>query len=570
MRFLLFLFLLAGFSLNADDQSAKRIVAFCVIGDYQAACAEGKIAFQHNPKDKKIWDAYLRALAAGGHEKEMIALYNDYYQTYKLSNEESRESLEIVAWGVLGKASHSSSPLIRILGMLAAFMTEDARGVSILSKQFQDNNAVIRLAAIEMASQLRDKRLQDDVLNAAKSDTNWEVRLAAIRSLGKMGIKEGKPLLTALLDDPRSSIEQRLAACESMVNLTDSASLQDVERLIESNRAGMRQLSCRIAAHFKVSEASSLMVRLLQDTHADVRAGALVALGVLEDPTTHTLQAIEKAFDDPDPDVKIAAAWALTHHSPSKGQKLFETFFKTATTDQKRKAAAALSGCGPCALPLSQELFKHSRDPYISVNLAFGLIGQRVNTQASLGVLADQVVNNEDRWMYLESGYYKAVVPSKVRHNPAVPQHPESVNQMTRLEILNILAVMDYPNIQQVMKKYLQNRPWGVSANATALMLTEGDENAIHVVEALLDDPSIRIRMQAALILSLWGRSPKAIQTLESCYADAQREEKEKIIEGLGRIGDASSIPFLTERLREQNQSLRIIAATALLQCLYH
>jgi HEAT repeat protein len=570
MRYILLASTLFCASLQADDQQAKRISALCVIGDYQAACAEGKIAYSQNPRDKKTWDAYLRALSAAGHEKEMISLYQENHKSFALSDEEFREALEVVAWGVLNKASTSPSPLVRVLGMIAAFMTQDARGVAIISKQFNDPNAVIRAAAIEISGELRDEKLQIGVLNAAQNDRNWEVRVAAVRSIGKMGIKKGRPLLVSLLDNPRSTIEERLAACESIVNLTDSANADDVKKLVDSNRAGLRQLACRIAAHFKVTESTSVMVSLLKDAHADVRASALVALGIFDRPSVDVLEAIEKAFDDPDPEVKIAAAWALTRQAPAKGQNLFRKFFQIATTDQKRRASAALAGCGPCSLPLAEQLFAQSNDPYISMNLALGLIGQRRNVKPALSLLANYVVQHEDRWMYLENGYYKALMPSKITHSPAIPQRPESVNQTTRLEILNILAMLEYPNIQSVMKNYLQKRPWGISGNATALMLTEGDETAIIAVEALLDDPSIRIRMQAALILSLWGRSPKAIKTLEQCYAAAERDEKEKILEGLGRIGDASSIPFLTERLNELNQSFRIIAATALLQCLYH
>lgn len=570
MRLILLLSLALSLPLSADETISKRISAFCVVGDYQSACHEGKEAVRLNPNNKQISDSYLRALAAAGHEKEMLQHYQVHQQKFPLSKEESREVLEVVAWGVLGKAAQSQSPLIRVLSMVAAFLTQDARGVSILHKQMSDKNALIRLTAVQLAGELRDQRLQETVLEIAKQEKHFETRISAISNIGKMGIKQGRPFLDTILNHPRSSIQERLAACEAVVNLTDSATVEDVKRLVYSDRGGMRQLACRIAAHFKVNEAAPMMIALVKDPHADVREGALVALGLLDNPKPETLDSIREAFRDPDDDVKIAAAWALTRHNPGQGQMLFKQFFYQATTEQKRKAAAALAGCGACGIPLLEELFTQADDTYVSINLALGLVGQRRRVDQAMALLANHVVNHEDRWMFLESGYYKAVMPSKIAHTPAIPQHPEAVNQTTRLEILNILAMLEYPHIQEVMKNYLTKRPWGITGMATALMLTEGDETAITAVETLLDDPSSRIRIQAALILSLWGRSPKAIKTLEECYANAEREEKEKILEGLGRIGDASSIPFLAERLHELNQSQRIIAATALLQCLYH
>ncbi|HRD55298.1 MAG TPA: HEAT repeat domain-containing protein, partial [Parachlamydiaceae bacterium] len=57
---------------------------------------------------------------------------------------------------------------------------------------------------------------------------------------------------------------------------------------------------------------------------------------------------------------------------------------------------------------------------------------------------------------------------------------------------------------------------------------------------------------------------------LQDFYAQADREMKERILEGIGRIGSSASIPFLVECLKEPFQSLRVIAASSLLQVLYH
>jgi hypothetical protein len=83
-------------------------------------------------------------------------------------------------------------------------------------------------------------------------------------------------------------------------------------------------------------------------------------------------------------------------------------------------------------------------------------------------------------------------------------------------------------------------------------------------------DNSHHVKVQAALILALWGREESAIATLQQAYGGSDRELKEKIIEGVGRVGAKSSIPFLVEKLQEPSPTLRLLAAAALLQCLYH
>ena len=89
------------------------------------------------------------------------------------------------------------------------------------------------------------------------------------------------------------------------------------------------------------------------------------------------------------------------------------------------------------------------------------------------------------------------------------------------------------------------------SALASALLLTEGDEEAIKIVEGLLKDKDKKIKVQAALVFAVWGKGEEAIAILERAYADADRMTKERILEGLGRIAAESSIPFLVEKLQE-------------------
>jgi HEAT repeat protein len=142
------------------------------------------------------------------------------------------------------------------------------------------------------------------------------------------------------------------------------------------------------------------------------------------------------------------------------------------------------------------------------------------------------------------------------------------VNQVVRLELLNILAIVKEPMAQEGIKKFLQQKKWGISGVAAALLLSEGDESALEIVKNLLADPDKNIRVQAALILALWGRDEGALTVLREAYPQVSRDMKEKILEGMGRVGAPSSIPFLIETFNDPFQTLRVIAAAACLECL--
>jgi HEAT repeat protein len=157
-----------------------------------------------------------------------------------------------------------------------------------------------------------------------------------------------------------------------------------------------------------------------------------------------------------------------------------------------------------------------------------------------------------------------------LKHDDEIPNYPEAVNQLTRLEVLEVLAMLHYPQAQEAIKAFLKERRWGVTGMASALLLTEGDETAVDLVKGLLNDPDKEVRLQAALILAVWGREEDVVKQLQDAYVSVDRDLKGQILEGIGRVGSASSLPFLAERLQDPFPTLRIIAAAATLECLYH
>jgi hypothetical protein len=177
---------------------------------------------------------------------------------------------------------------------------------------------------------------------------------------------------------------------------------------------------------------------------------------------------------------------------------------------------------------------------------------------------------HREKWHLAEYGLFSGITP-QLPHNSEDPLTPPEIeNQLLRLEMLNLLAILKVPDAHQAIREYLSRRSAEISAAAAALILTEGEESAADLVRELLHDPVPRLRLQAALILSLWSREEGAIQALEEGYLSSDWELKARILEGLGRIGSPRSVPFLIDALHEPSQTHRLIAAMALIQCLNH
>lgn len=575
VRWFLFLLLFTPtilIALPSEETSVKKIYAHLLIGDAHTACTEAREALKVSPYSKELWIAMINALSRAGQDKEMMSAWKKYLQIIP-EGIKNRELLENMAWGIIAQGTQSTLLQIRTMAVLGAFFAQDARGVNILHKTLKDQNSLLRTIAVKLSSELRDAKLRDEVKRLLKEDPVWTVRLQAIRAIGSMHIHEAKDDLVTIITSPNHMAEEKAAAIEAIVHLSDTVERSEIEKMAQSNRAGLRLLACEVVVHCDLSRDLDLIIPLLRDHCAEVRLAALEVVGLLRLKTIEdqpTQVALLPLLDDPEPKVAITAAWTIALNNPEIAQQAFKRWLQNEKREIRIFASAALAACGKYGLPLMINAFHDSQDVYVRMNLSFGLIGQRLEVEKAGQALYDGLTKEKRRWMLEESTTFRTLMPSTHRYQESGEDHPDTVDQLTRLEVLNCLAIIKHPLAQAAMVDFLNHRAWGVSGVAAALLLTEGDEAAIDLVKGLLNHPIAKVRLQAALILALWGREESAIELLEKSYVKANRELKEKILEGIGRIGAQSSIEFLVDKLNESPQSLRLIAACALLQCLNH
>jgi HEAT repeat protein len=556
---------------RSEEDIIKRVHAHDLIHDYRSAELEAREGLNTYAHSQELWKAYIRSLAKLGEDQLMLDAWKSYIAQYP-EEKKNLELTETVAWGILHNGSKSPSPLIRIYSMVGSHFSHDPKGVDLLISQMRDNNALIRAVAVQLASEEQDEKLRDEVKRLFRTETSFAVRLEVIQAAGTMKIRSLQPDLVALVTNESTSAEEKAAAIQSLVNLLETANREEVARLAQCDRAGLRDLACQVVNFFRLERDLDLIVPLINDHRPEVREGALKAIATLRvneyrgQPIT---ALVERRLNDLDPHVALMAAKVITLHDQSKGHEAFRKLLKHKTKEIRYQASAALASCGRYGLPLMYEAFNESSDPYVRMNLAIGLLGLRQNTYDACEALYQGLTTLHEKWMLDEDATFHALVPSKIKHDELIPNYPEAVNQKTRLEVLNYLAVMKYPKAQDALKAFLQERQWGISGMASVVLLTEGDDSAIDLVSRLLNDSDPKIRLQAALILSIWGRGENAISALVEAYPSADREMKEKILEGLGRLNADQAKLFLVDRLHEQHQSLRIIAASALLMSLY-
>lgn len=564
------LFLLFGAALFGSEHSIlKRVYSHLLIHDYLAAekeCMEGLSLY---PDSEKLQKVYIKTLAEGGRDEEAIR----FSKNLKLKEPDS-DLIEILAWGVIHKSEVSSQFIVSLASLMSAYYTNDVRGGELLLHHLTSSNAILRSFAAKFSPKYRDGRVIEELKRMLTSEKIWFVRLEVIHALGAMEVKEVKELLAHLVTHPRSQAEEKGAAIAALVNIYDHIGEEELSSLFHSKRAGLRHLACQIVSHLDLKERGSSIERLLKDRAPDVRIAALNTLNFLglkeQNPTV--LSSLIDLTDDPHHAVALTAAWIVSRFAPKTALQVVRRWVYSTDEASRRLAAYVLGRLGASGEDLAHEVLTISPDPFVKANLALGAIGQGGKNGRLADVLYTFLLLRKGKlmWDQSQNPLFQVLAPSKVCHTPQVVQYPSMVDHLTRLEILGTLAVLNHPKAEEAMKGFLREEGYGVSFTASSMLIEEGGKEVFEILHELLSEKEDQIRIQAALVLALTGGETEAIEVLQKGYFLVDRDMKINILGALGAIGDKGSIPFLMELLEEPHQTLKVMAASALIQCVYH
>ena len=538
-------------------------------------CKKRLLLSNNFPILKRLQLAYVRALSEKGDETEAMEQWLETTRRFE-EEKENRRMLEVLAWGVLSKGVSSAQLSISLNSMLGAAFTRDAKAIPMLLQHMRGSNAMLRSIAIKLSTSYADAPLKEEIARLLKQEKVWYVRLDVIQAVGALRINSLKPELKEIIGHPRTLAEEKAAAIIALVSMYDQIDREELMGLVRSDRAGLRHLAAEIITHLNLKEDLDLLLPLLRDSSSAVQISALNALALMRITAiggVSTRELLEEHLSAIAPEVAITAAYVLLLREPDQGGKFLSKWLRAEDPQWRRLASAALAASGKYGLKLSLREFHQTEDPYIKVNLAFALIGQRIQVLPASKAI-HQVLKEEKNtlWMWESESnpLFRSLAPSRVKHIEHIPHYPAVVDQLVRLDLLSALSIVRYPHSQDAVKEFLQTRAWGVTGAAAATLLQEGDEQGLLAVRELLNDPDEKIRVQAAMILAIVGSDPSAAIVLQEAYPKVDREMKVHILEALAHIGDPSSIPFLVEILKEPFQVLRVVAASALIQCLYH
>lgn len=570
MRWFFCLIPILAFSDVAEE--IRRVHAHLIIDDAASALKESERLIEKYPESLEAGAAYIEALSANGFGEKAVDAWNELSEKFP-DLMQDRHLLEEVCWGILRKGCQSTQYGIRLTSLVGAYLTQDARALPLLVQMMRDSNAVVRSVAIQMAAGFQDAKLKDEIRRLMQEEKIWVVRLAVIQAAGALRMKELSSQLKGIVQSDRSTYEERQLAIGSLLNIYEKISIEELNDLAKSNRAGMRLLACSIAVHFEIKEAKEQILSLIGDPNPHVRIGALNALGLFyrhQMKKEESLAVLKSGSEDADPTVAITAAWATLLVDQPLGEARMERFLHDSLGENRRLAAGALAVSGVYGIDLAARSLESCNDPYVKVNLAIGLLNQRKEIDRCSNLIFNFLQNEKRIWMWDNESnpLFQALAPSKIRYADHIPNYPEAVDQMTRLNLVSLLALVEDKRAVEALRGFLTKRSWGITGVAASLLLQEGDETSLEVVRSLLSDSDPDVRLQACLVLAMMGRDESVLADLQGAYGGASHERKLQILESLTRIGSVESHSFLVGLLKESFPVLKIAAAAALIQIL--
>lgn len=231
--------------------------------------------------------------------------------------QKDRYALEILAWGVLKKGDLSSQLNIHLSSLIGASLTRDVRAVPMLVNALRESNALLRLIAVRFTAQYGDGPLQEELKRMLTEEKVWFVRLEVIKAIGQLRIAGLREELKELIADKNTLVEEKAEAIIALVHMYDGVRESDLKELLNSNRAGLRQLACELVSYFDLHNNVKDLAPLLQDASPDVRAHALQTIGLLKVKVGE--KRLKALMEDSSPMVAITACWVATLQGMEEG-----------------------------------------------------------------------------------------------------------------------------------------------------------------------------------------------------------------------------------------------------------
>ena len=211
--------------------------------------------------------------------------------------------------------------------------------VPALLSVMNDENAAVRLAAIEALGQQGDPRAIDALLQALRNDTDARVREAAAEALGNIDSPRAvQGLAAALASEKVAAVRAKIAW--SLGEIDDPRALDALAGAVRDPEVQVRREAVWALGELETPAAVPMVIPALRDSDVETRKRAAEALGNLESPDAIT--ALGAATKDADAEVRKQAVEALGDIGDKRALPVLTAAMTDAEVEVRREAVSAI------------------------------------------------------------------------------------------------------------------------------------------------------------------------------------------------------------------------------------
>lgn len=483
--------------------------------------------------------------------------------------------LETIAWANIFHSASSYHPKIRFEALLAAAMSNDAKGVMLISAFLNDPQEKVAKFAQEIACHFPDERIQKHAMKLLKTGSSVEkVAAAKILSTHKMPGIEVE--LRKLLEDEEFSEEDLRQVSSYLAAVVDDLTEEQLLFFVLDKKAALRMFAIEYAIQRPSQMSIEAILPLLDDPNIFIQKETLVALALwqqlLGEEALEEIDDIDSYLSSPNVHLASNAACVMLLSEDVSFQETASSWFADTivhtSSEEALIATSRLLKTGKNGVPILKELlYEENLDPICKLNIAISLLEKREEIS-----YANQIVKYFPIKQLLSEesdSIFSWIGKTSIEHDPLNPRLPESADLLLRLQFLALRSYANLPIEKSECERILYERSYGVSATAIGFMFSEIEPSLEKMFEELLLHHIEEIRIQAAYLYAMICKSEKAACIIAKEYEKASKEGKEILLPAYGIIPIQITKPFLTPLLFDASPSIRTKAAGAVISSLY-
>ncbi|MCX5784105.1 MAG: HEAT repeat domain-containing protein [Elusimicrobia bacterium] len=255
----------------------------------------------------------------------------------------------------------AAEPGVRRQGADSLSQSRDPRGMPYLIAALKDENAQVRVAAVDGLGMLSAIEAAPQLAEMLTTDKEPTVRQAVAISLSYIMAPTSGPALLKALNDTSTAV--KYAAAHTLGAMKYAPAEDQLISMLADTDAGSRRVAIAALGDLQSKKAEQTVIKMLADNDKYIRLEAVRALGNIGDKSA--LDELKKNLNpNEDPAVRVETALALSKMDDKSGLDTAYEFAKSSDLSLKSQALNVIGNIGDeHSLGFIEEMFAAEKDP---------------------------------------------------------------------------------------------------------------------------------------------------------------------------------------------------------------